>query len=497
MSLSRIVNKGAADRAYAQESGAGLQRGCTLRTTTASSGTGRENALRAEACTSIAGPRRGAAVTTAGLGIAVVIVCAFALAACNGEMHQSPEVSADRTASRSTQAAAVKVGAHVLADDAFSELEGMRVGLIVNHTAVVDTTHLADLIHQAPGVEVTALFGPEHGIRGSADAGEKVEDGRDVATGAPIYSLYGSTRKPTTEMLRDVDALVYDIQDVGARFYTYISTLGLSMQAAAEKGIPFYVLDRPNPLGGEYVAGFLMEDQHQSFVGQYPIPAVYGMTVGELAAMITGEGLMPGVAETDLHVITMQGWERGMLWPETGLPWIPPSPNIPDFETALAVAGTVLFEAVSASEGRGTETPFTLLGAPWADGSALADTLNGRHLPGVTFEEAAFTPRSIEGMSSDPKLKGESLQGIRIVITDPNAFRPVGTGIHILHAFFQEAERQGAEAFVSRPEWLAKLSGSERLLDMLRAGASPADIIESWKSEVAEFRERQAPYLLY
>lgn len=427
----------------------------------------------------------------------MVALIVMLLAACNGEPDQSGDASGERKAGSSTRSASVKVGAHVLANAGFAELDGKRLGLIVNHTALVDTAHLADLLHRAAGVEVTALFGPEHGIRGSADAGEKIEDGRDVATGAPIYSLYGQTRKPTPEMLRDVDALVYDIQDVGARFYTYISTLGLAMQAAAEKGIPLYVLDRPNPLGGEYISGYVLEDEYESFVGQYPIPAAYGMTVGELAAMIKGEAFMPGVAEADLRVITMQGWDRGMLWPETGLPWIAPSPNIPDFETALVYAGTVLFEATSASEGRGTETPFTLLGAPWADGSALADTLNARNLPGVRFEAATFTPRSIEGMASNPKLRGESLQGVRIAVTDANAYRPVGTGIHVLHGFHQQGQARGIDGLLSRREWLAKLSGTDRLFEMLQDEASPADIIESWKAEVAQFRERRAPYLLY
>ncbi len=428
---------------------------------------------------------------------AVLAFVTVILAACNGEASQSRYVSDARSSVDSAETSSVKVGAQLFADNGFAELQGQRVGLIVNHTARVDTAHLADLMHRAPGVEVTALFGPEHGIRGSADAGEKIEDGRDAATGAPIFSLYGNTRKPTPEMLRNVDVLVYDIQDVGVRFYTYISTLGLSMQAAAEKGIPFYVLDRPNPLGGDYVSGFVLEDEHESFVGQYPIPAAYGMTVGELAAMIRGEALMSGVSATELHVISMEGWERDMLWPETGLPWISPSPNIPDFETALVYAGTVLFEAASASEGRGTETPFTLLGAPRADGDALADTLNARGLPGVRFEAATFTPRSIEGMSMHPKLKGESLQGIRIVVGDHNAYRPVGTGIHVLHAFYHQAQRQGIENFISRPDGLARLSGTNRLLELLQNGASAAEIIESWTSEVAAFRERQKTYLLY
>lgn len=389
----------------------------------------------------------------------------------------------------------VKTGAQMLAKATFQRLDGKRVGLIVNHTARVDSVHVIDLIDDAPNVKVTALFGPEHGLRGTADAGEKIDDGRDDRTGAPVYSLYGKTRKPTPEMLRDVDVLVFDIQDVGARFYTYISTMGLAMQAAAENNIPFLVLDRPNPLGGTYVSGFMLEPAQTSFVGQYPIPIAHGLTVGELARMIQGEAMLPGLENLQLDVVTMADWERPMLWPATGLPWINTSPNIPDFETSLVYAGTCLFEAVAASEGRGTETPFTLLGAPWTNGQALADTLNARHLSGVRFEAAAFAPHSIEGMSANPRFEGEDLQGIRITVTDADAYRSVETGIHILHAFYEQAP--SSLDFIARAEWLAKLSGTPRLGTLLTQGASPEAIIAAWQDEVAGFEERRKGYLLY
>lgn len=432
-----------------------------------------------------------------------VLVIAFALAACEGEPQSEAstvsglDAASAQSSTSDTVQANVRVGAGVLADNRFDAIAERRVGLVVNHTARVDTTHLIDLLHSAPNIEITALFGPEHGIRGDADAGEVVADGRDAATGAPIHSLYGETRKPTPEMLADVDALLYDIQDVGSRFYTYISTLGLAMQAAAEKGIPFYVLDRPNPLGGNYVSGFILEEEYESFVGRYPIPVAYGLTAGELAQLIQGEGLMDGLEDLELNVIRMEGWQREMLWPETGLPFIPPSPNIPDFETALVYAGAVFFEAASASEGRGTRTPFLLLGAPWADGQALADTLNAYDLPGVRFEPAQFTPESIEGMSSQPKLEGEELHGIRYVVTDADAFRSVETGIHVLHTFYRHAERENVDDFISRPDGLARLAGTESLLEMLRNGASASEIIRSWEDDVEQFRQRRAPYLLY
>ena len=391
----------------------------------------------------------------------------------------------------------VRTGAQRLAAEGFNQLRGRRVGLIVNHTALVDSVHLIDAVHAATDVEVGALFGPEHGLRGEDEAGETVEDGRDVRTGAPVHSLYGATRKPTPQMLQGLDALVFDIQDVGARFYTYVSTMGLAMQAAAEAGIPFVVLDRPNPLGGRYASGFVLEPEHASFVGAYPIPVAHGLTAGELARMIQGEGMLDGLEDLQLEIVPMEGWTRATRWPETGLPWIAPSPNIPDWETAFVYAGACFFEAASASEGRGTRQPFKLLGAPWTDADALADTLNGRDLPGVRFEPAAFTPTSIEGMASNPKLEGEGLQGIRYVVEDAAAFRPVETGIHVLHTFYEQAQRKGIRDFIARPDWLTTLAGTERLGELLGAGAAPEAIIAAWEEEVAAFEERRTSYLLY
>lgn len=390
----------------------------------------------------------------------------------------------------------VRTGAYMLAEEDFERFEGQHLGLIVNHTAQVDTTHLIDLAHRTADVELVALFGPEHGLRGEADAGEAVEDGRDPRTGVPIYSLYGATRKPDPETLEDLDALVFDIQDVGARFYTYISTMGLAMQAAAEADLPFVVLDRPNPLGGQYVSGFLLEDEHESFVGQYPIPVAHGLTVAELARMIKGEGLLPGLDELQLDVVEMEGWERAMRWPATGLPWVSPSPNIPSVEAALVYAGTCFFEATSASEGRGTDEPFTLLGAPWADGQALTDTLNARELPGARFALARFTPMPNEG-AAEPKLEGEDLEGIRIEVTDAEAYEPVETGIHVLHAFHAQARQQDVDDFIERPETLARLAGTDNLRQMLQRGEGPEAIIASWQDAADAFRERRQPYLLY
>ncbi len=422
--------------------------------------------------------------------LATLLFCS----ACGNTAERPDPVAAP---SEAAEAPPVKTGAAVLAERGFDLLDGKRVGLVVNHTARVDTTHLIDLIAAAPNVELTALFGPEHGLRGTADAGERIADGRDERTGVPVYSLYGETRKPTPDMLHGADVLVFDIQDIGARFYTYISTMGLAMQAAAEQGISFVVLDRPNPLGGNYVSGFVLEPEHMSFVGQYPIPMVHGMTVGELARMIRNESMMEGLEELDLHVVEMEGWRRDMLWPETGLPWIPPSPNIPDFGTALVYPGPVLFEATSASEGRGTRQPFVQVGAPWLDGQAAADSLNAKGLAGVRFEAIVFTPESIPGMASHPKLEGQTLGGIRHILTDEQAFRLVETGIHVLDVFRKQAASNTPEELVDRPEGMARLAGTQRLLSMLRQGASPETVIASWEREVLAFRELRAGYLLY
>lgn len=391
--------------------------------------------------------------------------------------------------------AAVQSGAEVLISEKLDLLEGRRVGLVTNHSAVVGDDHLIDLLDEA-GIEITALFGPEHGIRGDADAGEKIDNSIDEKTGAPIYSLYGQNRKPTAEMLENVDILMYDIQDIGARFYTYISTLGYAMQAAAENNIPFVVLDRPNPLGGELVEGFVREPEYESFVGLYPIPVVHGLTVGELAKMIKGESMLDNLDGLKLRVIEMKNWRRNMLWPETGLSWIPPSPNIPEFETALIYPGACFFEGTRASEGRGTMDPFILLGAPWADSTALAEELNKENLSGLKFEAASFTPQSIKEMDSDPKWQGEALGGIRYKITNPQSVKPVAAGVYVLKAFYNSTPESERDDFFS-PSRLNRLAGTDRLFTMIRQGSSAPEIIASWNEEVEKFKQERAEYLLY
>jgi uncharacterized protein YbbC (DUF1343 family) len=385
----------------------------------------------------------------------------------------------------------------MLAASGFAALAGKRVGLITNQTGRVGDEHLADALSRAPNLKLAAIFAPEHGFRGQAEAGASVRSGRDTKTGVPIHSLYGATRKPTQAMLRGVDVLVFDIQDVGARFYTYISTMGLAMQAAAAARIPFVVLDRPNPLGGEYVSGFVLEPAYRSFVGQYPIPIVHGLTVGELARMVQGERWLDGLEALELSVVEMQGWRRSMRWPQTQREWVATSPNIPSFEAALVYPGIGIVGEAEISEGRGTPTPFSLFAAPWLDAARTAKRLNALGLPGVRFETATFKPRSIPGVAAHPRFEGTSLQGVRVVVADVALIEPLEIGMHALAAIAAEARAKGVTPLFANLKMLHAIAGTRRLHDMLSAGRDGTAIIATWQPEVAQFKVKRARYLLY
>jgi uncharacterized protein YbbC (DUF1343 family) len=391
----------------------------------------------------------------------------------------------------------VTTGADALAASGFAALAGKRVGLITNQTGRVGTEHLADLLRAAPNLKLAAVFAPEHGFRGKAEAGASVHGGVDAKTGVPIHSLYGVTKQPTPAMLRKVDVLVFDIQDVGARFYTYISTMGLAMQAAVTARIPFVVLDRPNPLGGEYVSGFVLEPRLRSFVGQYPIPIVHGLTVGELARMIKGEAWLDGLGALDLKVIEMQGWQRSMRWPQTERAWVATSPNIPTFEAALVYPGIGIVGEAEVSEGRGTPTPFSLFGAPWLDGPRMVARLNALGLAGVRFQRATFAPRSIPGVAAHPRFVGTSLSGVRIVVTDVARIEPLEVGMHALSAIAAEARSKGVTPLFGNLKMLHAIAGTHRLHQMLTNGGDGAAIIAAWQAEVAQFKAKRARYLLY
>jgi uncharacterized protein YbbC (DUF1343 family) len=391
----------------------------------------------------------------------------------------------------------ITTGAEALVRSDFAALAGKRVGLITNQTGLVGGEHLADLLTRAPNVKLAAILAPEHGFRGEIEAGAKVGDTIDAKTGVKVLSLYGATRKPTPTMLHGLDVLIFDIQDIGTRFYTYISTMGLAMQAAAAARIPFVVLDRPNPLGGEYISGFVLEPALVSFVGQYPIPIVHGMTVGELARTVKGERWLDGLADLDLTVVKMQGWRRAMRWPDLHRHWVATSPNIPTFEAALTYPGMGIVGEVKVNEGRGTPTPFSLVGAPWADGARLTDRLNGLHMAGARFERAEFTPRAIPGVALNPRYEGTPLRGARIAVTDAAGFEPLETGMHVLAALFAEARANHLDEPIANPAMFHALAGTRRLHQMLAKGRTGTEVIAAWGPEVARFRERRRPYLLY
>jgi uncharacterized protein YbbC (DUF1343 family) len=269
------------------------------------------------------------------------------------------------------------------------------------------------------------------------------------------------------------------------------------MQAAAAARIPFIVLDRPNPLGGEYASGFVLEPGLRSFVGQYPIPIVHGLTVGELARMIKGEKWLAGLDALDLSTVQMEGWQRSMRWPQTGRAWVATSPNIPTFEAALVYPGMGIVGETEVSEGRGTPTPFSLFGAPWLDGPRMIGRLGRLRLPGVRFEAAAFAPRPIPGVASRPRFVGESLRGGRVVVTDVAGLEPLELGMHVLSALVAEARAAGIAPLIANPDWFHKIAGTRRLYRMLEGGSSGTAIIAAWQSEVAQFKARRARYLLY
>jgi uncharacterized protein YbbC (DUF1343 family) len=358
-------------------------------------------------------------------------------------------------------------------------LPGRRIGLITNHTGLnLDGQAGADLLRAAAGVRLSALFGPEHGIRGAVD--QTVPDGVDAATGLPVYSLYGDRVRPTPEQLRDVDLLVYDIQDVGARFYTYISTLGYCLEAAADAGLLFLVLDRPNPLGGRAVEGPIADPDLLSFTAYHPIPVRHGLTVGELARLFVAEKRL----KVSLDVVKAEGWRRDDLWDATGLTWTNPSPNMRSLTQAMLYPGIALLEFTNVSVGRGTDTPFEVVGAPWIDGRELAAELNASGLPGVRFVPIRFTPR-------ERQHAGTPCGGVNVVITCWREFMPVRAGLAIAQALRHLYPQSWDVTNYNR------LLANRRAYDALIAGADATELTHSFKADIEAFRSRAAPHLLY
>ncbi|KOU96191.1 MULTISPECIES: exo-beta-N-acetylmuramidase NamZ domain-containing protein [unclassified Streptomyces] len=380
----------------------------------------------------------------------------------------------------------VRTGFERLAADGYAVLAGQKVGVVTNPTGITaDARHLVDVLHADERVDLVAVFGPEHGFRGTAQAGDSEGASRDPATGLPVYDTYDKSGQRLADVFTaaGIDTVVFDIQDVGARFYTYIWTLYDCMRAAALAGKAVVVLDRPNPVGGRRAAGPVLQRPYASFVGREPIALAHGMTAAELARLFNGEFL--GDAPVRLTTVAMSGWRRGSFFGETGLPWVPPSPNMPTPDTALAYAGTCLFEGTNLSEGRGTTTPFEVLGAEGID-RRWAEAANGLGLPGVWFREAYFTP-------TFSKHVGKACGGVRLIVHDREAFDPVRAGIGLL-----VTARRVWSGFGWRADhFIDRLTGSDRVRALVDAGAGVEEVAGDWAAGLARFEAVRAQYLLY
>lgn len=376
----------------------------------------------------------------------------------------------------------VKPGLEVLLRDGHPLIAGRRIGLLTHPAAIdADGRGAADLLAADPRWALVALFGPEHGIRGAAQAGEHVSSGSDPRTGLPIHSLYGATRVPTPKMLAGIETLVVDLQDIGVRYFTYPSTVLGCVEAAAPLGIDVVILDRPAPLGGRRIEGGSLLEAQRSFVGVHPVPIRHGLTLGELMRLIAAER---GSAEP--AVVRVDGWTRGQWADETGLPWAAPSPNLPTLDAVLLYAGTCLAEGTNLSEGRGTAAPFTSVGAPWLDPAALAERLRARGLAGVRVDPARFTPT----MS---KHEGVECRGVSFTVTDRDALRPVELGL----AMLEDCIALSGEHIAWRDAAFDRLAGDPAVRQTLLEGASIDSLITRWRRDAHAFAERRARYLLY
>jgi uncharacterized protein YbbC (DUF1343 family) len=373
----------------------------------------------------------------------------------------------------------VLTGIDVLEAESFTRLSGLRVGLITNHTGRNRAgKSTVDVFREAPGVHLEKLFSPEHGLFGDVD--HKVASFVDPNTGLTVHSLYGQTRRPTAEMLAGLDALVFDIQDIGARFYTYISTMGYAMEEAAKAGIRFIVLDRPNPINGLQVEGPILESHRLSFTGYFPLPVRHGMTVGELALLFNEENRLGA----KLEIVKLEGWQRCLWLDDTDLRWVNPSPNIRNLRQATLYTAVGLLESTNLSVGRGTDTPFEILGAPWINASHLARTLQSRKLPGVKITPAQFTPAA-------DRYEGKLCHGVRVEVTDRTRFRAVAAGLEMARAVARLYPRR------FQLEKLVSMAGSETVVEGIQRGDSVARIQEAGREELENFLKIRQKYLLY
>jgi len=377
----------------------------------------------------------------------------------------------------------VLLGVDVLKAQGYALLAGKQVGLITNQTGVDSHGRsTADLLAKAPGVKLVALFSPEHGIRGTSEAGEIVGDTIDAKLHLPVYSLYGAIQKPTAPMLNSIDVLVFDMQDVGVRFYTYLTTMGMAMEEAAQRGIGFMVLDRPDPLGGSAVEGQVLDPRIQHFTAYYQIPVRHGFTAGELAQWYNQTHKL-GVS---LTVVPMKNWKRDMLWTQTGLHFVPPSPNIRNPTCALLYAGIGMFEATNVAVGRGTDFPFELFGAPWISGEVLAKRLNDLQLPGLQFSPTLFTP-------TVDNYQGQLCSGVRIKVIDSKLVRPIDLFVQIA-CLFREL---WPNDFKPRWDEVARVTGSQDFEHLYIQNKPAAEILDVFHKSAEEFVKSRQTYLLY
>ena len=387
--------------------------------------------------------------------------------------------AAKKHPARGRHAGRVMTGIDVLEAQKFAPLRGKHVGLITNHTGVdANGKTTIELLQHAPGVQLVALFSPEHGLAGVFD--EKIASSKDRSTGLPVYSLYGDTRRPTDEMLKGIDTLVFDVQDAGVRFYTYTTTMGYCMEEAAKRGISFYVLDRPNPIGGEIVEGPMLDPDKTSFVAYFPLPVRYGLTIGELAQLFNEESHIGA----DLHVVTMRSWHRNYFFDSTGVRWIPPSPNLRTTKGAILYPGLEILLNAGVSVGRGTETPFEEFGAPWMDGEEVAAALNARHLPGLRFTDHPFIP--VSGM-----YMGERCGGVAIRVTDRAAVRSMTMGMEIAVLL---AKKYPGKFETAK---MLHLTGNAETIHLLQQGAPAEEIVASWTKGLDAFDQVRRKYFLY
>jgi uncharacterized protein YbbC (DUF1343 family) len=384
-------------------------------------------------------------------------------------------------------------GADLLFSENLNLIAGKKVGVVCNHTSLLsDGTHLVDALLDYNNVTVKAIFTPEHGFKGSAEAGEHIDYKNNLYKEVPIISLYGKDRKPSKENLKDVDVLIFDIQDVGARFYTYISTMYYVLEAAGDNNIPIIILDRPNPIGGNYVDGPVLDINYQSFVGIAPIPITHGMTVGELAKYFVGEKLITNSVKVSLNVIKCKNWNR-KIPDKFFLKWNSPSPNINSLQTALIYPGTCLLEGTNISEGRGTRFPFLQIGAPFFNSEEIIAKLELQKISGAKISPVSFLPVDIEGTATNPKYKDETCYGIRIEITDPDKFESVKFGVKFLYVV---NKLYGSKIKFNNSSF-DRLAGSVKLREMLSDQRTPEQIFASWQKDLTKFNKIRNKYLLY